>query len=376
VLWPLLLTLTATGAGSAAGGLAGSLDLRLGSGAEWDTNARRAIGGADAAPAGAPAAPEGDGLVRLLLDASGRLDLGPTHALTLGNTLGAKRFATLGTEDLLAHELSVGGVHRVAPWLTALPSGLARSSRVRSGARDHDVVLASLALVATPLRALELEASAGAGRFAFAPEPRFSHAGPRAGGALTLHPGARTSVSLRLDHLWRDYEGNAPLVVTGPDGAPLLSFCDAPPLPAGCVPRPRKDRELQLAAGATYRGLFVLGGQYLLRRQRSNAAVEDVDRHRVSLFATLPLPLGATGSVLLALQVNDGLSPTDARLLAEDDENQNSVQLQVRRKVSEQLAVEVRYALFANQFSTADVSFVRQTVHVGLGFRGRLLGER
>jgi len=140
-----------------------------------------------------------------------------------------------------------------------------------------------------------------------------------------------------------------------------------------CTPRLRRDTEVQLAAGVTYRGGILVGGQYLLRRQRSTSELENVDRHRLTLFGTVGLPLDLTLSGLAALQINTGASLTDNRFLAEDDENQNSLQLQLRRPLFEGLSIEARYALFANQFSTAAANFVRHTVYLGVSYRVGLL---
>ena len=114
---------------------------------------------------------------------------------------------------------------------------------------------------------------------------------------------------------------------------------------------------------------FVIGLRYLLRLQRSNSELENIDRHRISLQGTVELPWALMLNVLAGLQINTGVSVTDTRYLAEDDENQNSVQVQLGRALSEDLGLEARYALFANQFTTAEVDFLRHTVYLGLRYR-------
>ena len=65
----------------------GRVELRVATGAEWDTNARRSVAGADtdpAANAARPAVVVCDGWMRQLLDASGQLQLGDRHLRALG----------------------------------------------------------------------------------------------------------------------------------------------------------------------------------------------------------------------------------------------------------------------------------------------------
>ncbi len=361
------------------------IDFRVASGAELDTNARRAVPGTEGDPlanASRPTQVVADGLGRLLVDGLGTYDWAPGHRSTLNYTLGAKRFFQESTEDLLAHDLAATTQHAVASSLAWTASGNFRASRIRGGIRDYNLGQAGTSLVYQLASTLILDLGGQLNRFLFMPEPRFDYWGARAGLGVQWAPKPRFSLSARADHAWRWYEGNALVVgqstVARPDGSfvEILTFCDNPVYEAmtgiTCSPRLRRDRELQLALGAQYRGRFVLGGQYLLRRQRSTSDVEDIDRHRLSAQATFLLPAELTGSVIATLQINRGRSVTDTKFLAEDDENQNSLQAQIRRRFTDQISLELRYALFANQFSTAQASFLRQTVYLGLSFRTAL----
>ena len=113
-----------------------------------------------------------------------------------------------------------------------------------------------------------------------------------------------------------------------------------------------------------------------MRLQRSNSDFENIDRHRIEITATFGLPGRFTVNVLGALQINDGVSITDQKFLADDDENQNSLNVGVQRPIFGDAYAEARYALFTNQFSTADASFIRHTVYLGVGVRADLLGSK
>lgn len=361
----------------------GKVELRVATGAEWDTNARRSVTGADTDPAANSARPAvvvPDGLMRLLLDANGQFQLWDRHTLALGYTMGAKRFFQEGTEDLWAHDFGASTQHLFTEGLSGGLSGNLRSSRIRNGSRDYWLGMVGAHLEWSPSSILDLDLTGSYLWFGFRSDDHFDYGGPRGGIGATLRPIPRLSISVHGDLVHRRYGKNGLVVATatiaGADGTfpslPYPIYCESrSELPDGyvCTPRLRRDTELQLAAGITYRGALLIGAQYLLRRQRSTSELENIDRHRVTIFATVGLPFELTLSGLAALQLNTGASLTDNRFLAEDDENQNSLQVQLRRPLFEGLSVEARYALFANQFSTASASFVRHTVYLGVSYR-------
>jgi hypothetical protein len=355
------------------------VDFRVAAGEEWDSNARRVITGDVGVLQGAslPSGPVvADGLTRLLVDTQGALLLAPEHQLRLGYVLGAKRFNTYGTEDLIVQDLSASTQHGLLDWLSASTSGTLRASRIRSGTRDYTLGNAGLNFYAHAGPYLTFGAGGAFTGFDFRPEERLSYKGPTVGGDVTLRPFARLSIMGRFDYTWRKYKGNAlvPGQTTDSSGNPItvVTFCDGKDdaiLPPSCTPRSRLDTEAAVALRAAYRGRVVIGGEYLLRIQRSTSDLENIDRHRLSAYATIPLPFDFIGNALAALQLNSGTSITQTKFLAEDDENQNSVQVQISRMITDALSAELRYALFANQFSTAPVSFLRQTVYFGLSYR-------
>ncbi|MEM7678708.1 MAG: hypothetical protein AAF449_22230, partial [Myxococcota bacterium] len=91
--------------------------LRLAAGSELDTNARRAIQGADVEgdtvafrDANRPFEVVSDGLARVVIESEAGLILNDNHALRGHYVLGAKRFFTETTEDLLVQELGLASL--------------------------------------------------------------------------------------------------------------------------------------------------------------------------------------------------------------------------------------------------------------------------
>jgi hypothetical protein len=108
--------------------------------------------------------------------------------------------------------------------------------------------------------------------------------------------------------------------------------------------------------------ILLVGAAYQVSLQESNSeetdvevdggtervALEDVTRHRISAFLTVPLVWKVLLSAQGAIQVNDGTSLTDELQLGDEDENRTSLQVQLRRPVFGPVSVEVRYAFYTN----------------------------
>ena len=354
VVWPGL----ATGAPSASGSLRASV------GAEIDTNARREIE--------APIVT--DGLLRVVVDAVGRVDLGHGWSVSGQLLAGVKRFVEESSEDQWAQFSRLQLTKTIGP-VTIGPSGAFRISRVRRGVRDYTLLRARL----------NAEAELGGGRLAglwygweayqFEPEPRFSYAGPSGGLFLRQRLGDPLLLTGWFEIYQRAYDG--PILVA--DAAePARIFCqptDARP----CLLR--RDSEFRVGAQLRYEGPLLAVVSYQIARQRSNSEppLEDVVRHRVSGLATASLPLGLLLSVQAALQVFDGDTPTGQLLLGDEDEDRNNVQVQLRRAIWGEVSVEARYAHYANQLGGgSDLDFSRHTVFLGLSLRteGRTVDDR
>ena len=364
--------------------------LRLAAGSEWDTNARRSVQGAAvqseivAFPlASRPFEVAGDGLFRVVIDSAAGLRLGRNHGLRGHYVLGAKRFLRETTEDLLVQEIGLASEHRATDRLIIGINGTYKGSRIRSGLRDYDVLTAGIGATARLSGNWQIDVQGRLTRFDFDAEPRFDYIGPRGSLSVSYRPRRGFSFALRGGAAWRFYDGRALveslfLTDAGPIDVGARTFCDDPEAERAmgfeCTPAGRRrDFEVTGSVNVSYRGPFLISSQYLLRLQRSNSDFENIDRHRVELSATFILPWRVTANILGALQFNQGVSITDQKFLADDDENQNSVNAGLKRPLSDTVYIEARYSLFANQFSTADVSFLRHTAYVGLGYRDDLV---
>ena len=365
-----------TGAESRAFAPKARLSLRVATGAEWDTNPPRAVDTEvqflpDASrPASGDVA--GDGLVRVLVDTSLDVTLTKLDRARLFYLLGAKRFFEQDAEDLLVHELGVSSGHRLLPGLSVEASATWRQSHIRSSNRDYAIGLAGGALRVRLAKGLSAAVGGRYTAFDFLPVPGLGHAGPRLTADLSWRPARRFAIRGAVEHAWLHYAMNAlaPIIVRDANDRvhKVYTFCDGSDgiEPPDCVPRSRDDTELSVGLSASYRGPIIVGGEVRARLRRSTSALEDIDRYRLSAYATIPLPGALILQVMGAVQLNDGLSVTQAKYLAEDDENQNRVEVQLSRKLGGAVSVEARYSLFANEFATAAAHFIRQTAYLGL----------
>ncbi len=352
--------------------------MKASTGAEWDTNAGRAVSGNEQnVLIGASRSEEitEDALLRLLLDTALQLRLGRRHRVSLTYVIGAKRFVRQGDQDLLAHNLSLSSQHQLSKRIRAGASGWFKGSRIRSGFRDYNLGILSTHLGAHLGTSWHLNIGAEVRTFRFYNESRFNYWGPQGNLRIAYQPTKALEVSARGALSRRSYKGNALVegrYILDPSAPPLLLFCENPAFEAGlgieCTPAgKRQDTEGQVELSARIRTRLVLArGGYLIRLQRSNSDFENINRHRLYAQLTGALPWLVTVNLLATLQVNDGVSITDTKYLAEDDENQNSARIQVRRPLTDDLDLEFNYGVFANQFSTADVSFFRQTISLGI----------
>lgn len=372
-LW-LFTSLWAAPEGSRALLLEPSAEFRVSSGTEWDTNARRAIAGATNIP-GFGNAVVSDALLRLTVDAETTLRITSQDWVQLAYLIGAKRFFGEGTEDLLTHDLRLYTNHLFGSLVSFSVFGQGKANRMRSGVRDYTLGLgeASLSVHFTP--ELSLTARGRATSYDFT-DSRLAFAGPGVGGELSWRPHRRIRVSAFADLDWRDYRGNAvvPLLdeSTGQPFRNFVTLCDG----TGderldgftCVPVPRADTLLAVGTRVSYRGPVILGGSLLARFHRSNSDFENFDRFQASAFATVPLPFRFALSLLGILQLNRGTSVTQAQFQADDDENQNRLDVQLSYRLADGLQVDAKYSLFADEFQNQAVDFIRHTFYLGLSY--------
>ena len=76
-----------------------------------------------------------------------------------------------------------------------------------------------------------------------------------------------------------------------------------------------------------------------------------------------------TATAIATLQLNNQTAITDTLQQAEDDENRNSASLGLRYAATDNIAVDLRYAVYVEQFSTNTASYLRQLFYLGLGYR-------
>jgi len=341
--------------------------LRLSTGTEWDSNASRAVETGDDRDL------TSDALLRLLIEADGELRWTSQDSLQVRYVLGAKRFFALQDEDYLVHDLSAYSRHRLGKWAHARAWGRWRQSRIRSGTRDYGLGQAGAALGVFFGAGVGAEVRGSYSAFEFPALPDFDSVGPTLGGELSWQATSRLRFAANVDHAWRDLAGNAFVrgrEVMGNTVRITATLCDTPGLVSAlsCIPTRREDSDLSFGLSAVYRGSFVLGGDAWASLTRSNSELENIDRYRLSLYATVQLPWASVLNGRGSVQVNQGVSGTATKNLAEDDENQNRLEIQFGRRIYEGLGAEIGYALYANAFATANASFLRQTVYVGLSY--------
>lgn len=344
-----------------------TLSLRVAAGSEWDSNAPRA----PTSPG--RAAPPGDGVVRVLADLRARLDLTSRDLLTARYVVGMKRFFVEAPEDLFVHDVDVSASVGLPAALDLQLRGRHRASHVRSGARDYTLSSAEGGLSWRPHPALRLSAAGRVDAFDFPPTCELAYVGPAARVAADVSPLETLEVGAHGGWAWRTYEGAFQLD-QGTQGVLCRGGAES-----------RRDGEPSLGIHGTYRGGLIAGVELQARFTRStqltrstvdpSAAAEeqfaDLDRYRASAFVTAPLPLDLVLSVAGSLQFNRSQtsSPDVPRSLeVEDDENQNSLEVQLSRAIGGGVEVVARYALYANEFATAEADFLRHTAYLGLSF--------
>lgn len=326
--------------------------IRATLGPEFDSNAPRVVQGTEDSPA--------DGLFRLAFEAQGQFR--PSDRLRFDTQfgLGAKRFfgrPVEGGRDTTAEDAVVADL-RLRGQLTAGPTAWAagqafRISRLRGGGRNYQISQTELSGVHEWGSQLQTGITAEFIHFAFPTDPDFDHLGPRLSAFGRLNWGNGWAWTTQAAVLYRAFEG--------PGGDPAL-------LTEPSSGR-RQDLEGQAGTGLAWLGPVQVQLRYLLRVQRSVAGGDvNFDRHRVSGQLSVRLPGQVLLSALGSLQFN--LGQTEA-LLAEADENQNSVQVQLRRPLSPTVSADLRYGLFFNQFQVDDVEgtplrFERHTVFGGI----------
>ena len=359
------------------GSIRGSGHIRVALGAEYDSNALRAIQTQNPSRQSLARDEIGNTLARLTVQLEGTAKINRTHLLTTQLIFGSKTFATRSSEDTSVIDLRINAQSRVHPKLhiSFLASG--KTSRVRNNQRSYDSGVAQLSTT-IHIDKTRLKLATNLRGFSFRPEKRFSYFGPNGLLSLTYQAHKKLSFGAEVDYGYQIYNGNA-LVIATPivnEGLFELTFCDEPLALRlrgfFCQSRPRRDRRLAASIRSRYFGSFIATFEYQLQLQRSTSKLENIDRHRLSLATTFSLPWRIDLNLKTTLQLTNNASIAAQQFIFEEyDENQNTLQVQFQRPITANIDTEIRYALFASQFGNPGLEFFRQTIYFGLAVHTR-----
>jgi hypothetical protein len=136
-------------------------------------------------------------------------------------------------------------------------------------------------------------------------------------------------------------------------------------------PVTRTDSFFVVGASYSYKGPFVLNVGYSYLDSTSNSFGETLRRHRLTATVGVRLPwklmLMASGALQLA-NYPEGIYSAAEIPLVEDDENASSVTLKLVRPIDDRLDVDLRAALYGNNFPTEGYIYRRGLVQLGLTF--------
>ncbi len=150
---------------------------------------------------------------------------------------------------------------------------------------------------------------------------------------------------------------------------------DVAPDPRCFVPTdlPRADLNHRAAAEVVYTAKRIYSGRLELEVNDSSSVGQSLARQRLELGVTSALAGGVYLTARATVQVNIFLDPlllardiNNQTFTAIDDENRNSLILQLARDLFGGWTAEARYALFTNELATQERRFRRQMVYLGV----------
>jgi hypothetical protein len=216
--------------------------------------------------------------------------------------------------------------------------------------------------------------SAGIRRLRYKPDEDFDWIGPAAAftvGAELWHGANDADVDVRagyrLEH--RGYRGGSFINGCGPGEMPGV----------GCFvtsDEPRTDLHHVVTVDVLYTGDQVLEASYKWVGNDSSSFGRSLDRHRLSLSATISAPARLFVTAAVTGQVDryaDPLMiPRDVALEFEsfDEENRSAMSVRVARVLSPRWQIEARAAFYANLFVPDDREFRRLLIYGGLTWEG------
>ncbi len=267
---------------------------------------------------------------------------------------GGRKYLAFPGEDVLVQAAALEGSLAVGSSLGVGVEGRAKDRR--GGSRAYTDLAASAFLEYAPDARLSLRLRAGAHRFLYRPSFSASFGGPEVGFLARYRLDKRHAFTVSGEYGERRYSASQRY----------------PPGETPAWTGRRQDGALMTSVGYSYKGPLALGLAYSYLENNSNSYGESVQRHRLSGTAGVRLPwklmLLAQGS----LGYNgypDGVFLSPEITLLEDDEAQHTLSLKLARPLSDQLDVELSYAMYGTELSRNDLFYFRQVAGVGLTWR-------
>ncbi len=323
-------------------------DLKIG--AEVDTNATRDEGAQTSL----------DVLTRYFLKLESAQAVGDGQGLDLKFRSGGKLYRRFEQEDALLNQGDVR--YFLQPlaaweqrWIFVTTAASLKDSTEEGRLRDYLRASAGAGL-GLSLGPLTLTAGAGAALFVFKPDRRLSNSGP------TSELGAQ----LRLSEAWALRAG----VNLQEKRYPSSRFVARET--TGEIVRDeltlRLDKVQSVSAGLAWRGPVVASLDLSWLDNASNSDGQSVERTGAALTITAPLPWSVLVSATASLQQTAyGDEIFIDETLAVDEDNRNSLVVEVERPISERVGVALRYALYGQEFGAASADYGRQLFFLGLG---------
>ncbi len=338
---------------SAQVALAQTPTIELEAGMEADSNPERAEG-TDTA---------GGLLGRYFLRIDGVGVSGRSQQLSAGFRSGGKFYESHGSEDTLINALQARWTvlpltEWDARWLFVYASASAKDRTEKGHRRDYFRAQAGAGL-GVELGALTLHTGAAQGRFLYKPDGRLSNSGPSFDAGASWRIAEEWTLDLGATRALRDYR-TVRFVETTRSGGEVLADGD------GTL---RRDRAIFLSGGLSYRGPVIVDAVGTWYANDSNSYGQSLVRLGGALTLTSPLFAGLYGSVRLGLQRTQYADPIFLdETLAVDDDNRNTLVLELARNLVDSVGVVLRYSLYAQEFGTRDTDYARQLFFVGLSW--------
>ncbi|MGQ0505521.1 MAG: hypothetical protein ACT4TC_09390 [Myxococcaceae bacterium] len=316
--------------------------LRLAVNAGVDTNARRDFNQSETTPVT-------DMVTSLIGSGLGRYQ-GERFQIAGSYDLGVRKFMRFPLEDVLIQSATLRSSLSFGKRWAAGVEGRVKDRR--GGARDYSDLYGGGFLEFAPDARLALRIQGGGHRFLYTPDFQFAFKATELGFSGRYRLDKRHTLLAFGEAGWRAYQGAARVK-------------------EGDAPRRRSDSLLTAGVGYTFRGPVALTLTYAFTDQASTSVGLSATRHRVTATAGVRLPweltlLGQGTLLFSSFPVN---YPAGEILLLDDDEQHNALSLKLVRALSEQVDVELRYALYGNRLPHQNLSYLRQVAWVGLGWR-------